>query len=128
MLGNNLQHSLTLLKKLVSREWYNNKTKLILISSRQKKKCMRDKLALVYDNFDLQLTTCEKVLGVHIDDNLTWTSHFLCFKKDIFIPLAFVSDKTIPFITTQCYFTMLILSLTLNIVVRFEGIYLILYT
>ena len=29
------------------------------------------KLAIVYDNFDLQLTSCEKVLGVHIDDNLT---------------------------------------------------------
>ena len=29
------------------------------------------KLAIVYDNFDLQSTSCEKVLGVHINDNLT---------------------------------------------------------
>ena len=54
-----------------------DKTKLMLISSRQKRKCMKDnKLASVYDNFDLQLTSCEKVLGVHIDDNLTLTNHF----------------------------------------------------
>ena len=54
-----------------------DKTKLMLISSRQKKKCMKDdKLAIEYDNFDLQLTSCEKVLGVHIDDNLTWPNHF----------------------------------------------------
>ena len=33
---------------------------------------MKDnKLAIVYDNFDLQITSCEKVSGVHIDDNLT---------------------------------------------------------
>ena len=54
-----------------------DKTKLMLISSRQKRKCMKDnKLAIVYDNFELQLTSCGKVLGVHIDDNLTWTNHF----------------------------------------------------
>ena len=46
-----------------------DKTKLMLISSRQKRKCMKDnKLVIVYDNFDLQLTSCENVLGVHIDD------------------------------------------------------------
>ena len=37
---------------------------------------MKDnKLAIEYDNFDLQLTSCEKVLGVHIDDNLKPRSH-----------------------------------------------------
>ena len=45
---------------------------------------MKDnKLALVHDNFDLQLTSCEKVLGVHIDDNLTWTNHFQHASKKI---------------------------------------------
>ena len=61
-----------------------DKTKLMLISSRQKRKCMKDnKLAIEYDNFDLQLTSCEKVLGVHIDDNLTWTNHFQHVSKKI---------------------------------------------
>ena len=31
-----------------------------------------DNLTLVYDDFDLQLTICEKVL----DENLSWTNHF----------------------------------------------------
>ena len=38
---------------------------------------MKDnKLTLVYDNFDLQLTSCEKVLGVHKDENFTWKNYF----------------------------------------------------
>ena len=48
------------------------------------RKCMKDnKLAIVYDNFDLQLTSCEKVLGIHIDDILTWTNHFEHVSKKI---------------------------------------------
>ena len=35
-----------------------------------------DNFTFVHDDFDLQLTRCEKVLGVHIDENLTWTNHF----------------------------------------------------
>ena len=77
---NNMQHSLNLLKMwcLENGMIMNiDKAKLMLISSRQKRKCMKDKrLAIEYDNFDLQLTSCEKVLGDHIDDNLTWTNHF----------------------------------------------------
>ena len=43
---------------------------------------MKDnKLALVYDNLDLKLTSCEKVLGVLIDDNLTWPNHFRYVSK-----------------------------------------------
>ena len=87
MVENNLQHSLNLLKMwcLENGMIINiDKTKLMLISSRQKKKCMKDnKLAIEYDNFDLQLTSCEKVLGVHIDDNLTWTNHFQHVSKKI---------------------------------------------
>ena len=61
-----------------------DKTKLMLISSRQKRKIMKDnKLAIVYDNFDLQLTSCKRVFGVHIDDNLTWTNHFQHVSKKI---------------------------------------------
>ena len=45
---------------------------------------MKDnKLAIVYDNFDLQSTSCEKVLGVHIDDHFTWTNHFQHVSKRI---------------------------------------------
>ena len=61
-----------------------DKTKLMFISIRQKRKCTKDnKLAIVYDNFDLQFISCEKGLGVHIDDNLTWTNHFQHVSKKI---------------------------------------------
>ena len=61
-----------------------DKTKLMLISSRQKRKCMKDNmLAILYDNFDLQLTSCENVLGVHIDDNLKWSNNFQHVSKQI---------------------------------------------
>ena len=71
-LENTLQHSLDLLKMWCLENVMTInivKTKLMLISRRQKRKCMKDnKLALVYDNFDFQSTSCEKVLGVRIDD------------------------------------------------------------
>ena len=83
---NNLQHSLNLLKMwcLENGMIINiDKTKLMLISSRQKRKCIKEKkLAIVYDNFDLQLTSCE-VLGVHIDGNLTWTTQYQHVSKNI---------------------------------------------
>ena len=69
-----------------------DKTKIMLISSRQKRKCMKDnKLAIDYDNFDLQLPSCEKVLGVHIDDSLTWTNHLqhVSKKKSSYLWLLF---------------------------------------
>ena len=56
----------------------------------------------MYDNYDLQSTSCENVLGVHIDDdNSTLTIIFNTFQKRYRISLTFVSDKIIPFFTTQ---------------------------
>ena len=84
MLENNLQHALNLLKKwhLENGMIINiSKTKLMLISSQQN--MQDDNLTLVYDDFDLQLTRCEKVLGIHIDENLTWTNHFQHVSKKI---------------------------------------------
>ena len=55
---------------------------LILISGRQMRKYMKDnKLVFVYDFFDSQLTSCEEVLGVLIDDNLPWTIISNMFQK-----------------------------------------------
>ena len=45
---------------------------------------MKDnKLAIVYDSFDLKLTSCKKVVGVNIDDKLTLTSYFQLVSKMI---------------------------------------------
>ena len=87
VLENNLQHALNLLNSwcLENGMIINiDKTKLMLISSRQKRQNMKDtNLTLAYENVDLRVTSCEKVLGVHIDDNLTWTSHFQHVSKKI---------------------------------------------
>ena len=87
ILENNLQHALNLLNSwcLENGMIINiDKTKLMLISSRQKRQNMKDtNLTLAYENVDLRVTSCEKVLGVHIDDNLTWTSHFQHVSKKI---------------------------------------------
>lgn len=61
-----------------------NKTKLMLISSRQKKNNMiDDNFKLMFADLELQVTRCEKILGVHLDDNLTWTDHFQHLSKKI---------------------------------------------
>ena len=54
-----------------------DETKVMLITSRQKRSQMSDNtLTLTYNNLDLKLTHGEKVLGVNIDENLVWNSHF----------------------------------------------------
>ena len=80
-------------------------------------------LELVYDNFASQLTSRDGVLGVYIDDNLTWTNHFQHVSKKISACIWLLFQMKL-YLSLQhnCYFTMLILSLVLNIVVWFEGI------
>ena len=87
ILENNLQHALNLLNTwcLENGMVINiDQTKLMLILSRQNRQSMKDtNLTLAYEIVDLRVTSCEKVLGVHIDDNLTWTSHFQHVSKKI---------------------------------------------
>ncbi|MCG8032729.1 MAG: hypothetical protein JAY75_14385 [Candidatus Thiodiazotropha taylori] len=61
-----------------------DKTKLMLITSRQKRNNLADEhLKVTYENLDLQISCSEKVLGVHIDQNLVWNSHFQHVSKKI---------------------------------------------
>ena len=79
-LEENLQKSLTLLDKWCKENGLllnTDKTKVMLITSGQKRSQMRDNtITLTYNNLDLKLTHSEKVLGVNIDENLVWNSHF----------------------------------------------------
>ena len=63
------------------RKWYVNKqtkqTKLLFIASRQKRHSLIDgNLKLEYYNLELQISSNEKILGVHVDENLVWNNHF----------------------------------------------------
>ncbi len=52
------------------------KTKVMLITTYQKRVHLRDNsIQLTYQNDELHMTNCDKVLGVNIDNNLTWSSH-----------------------------------------------------
>ena len=60
------------------------KTKLMLIASRQKRNSLIDSdLNLTYNNLDLKNSTNEKILGVHVDQNFVWNNHFQHVSKKI---------------------------------------------
>ncbi|MCG7879537.1 MAG: reverse transcriptase domain-containing protein [Candidatus Thiodiazotropha endolucinida] len=86
-LETNLQNALFLLTKWCRENGMvlnTDKTKVMLITSRQKRTIMKDKnLLLNYNDVELKLTSKEKVLGVHIEDNLLWNDHFLYISKKL---------------------------------------------
>ena len=56
---------------------YTDKTKVILITSRQKRQNLQNSaLSLRYNDMDIRMTTCDKILGVHVDKNLMWNNQF----------------------------------------------------
>ena len=60
------------------------KTKLMLNASRQKGRTLIDgNLKLEYNNLELQIANNEKILGVHVDENLVWNNHFQQVSKKI---------------------------------------------
>ena len=61
-----------------------DKTKVMLITSRQKRYNLKNSyLSLNFKDTDLKLTNNEKVLGVHIDENLLLNGHFQYISKKI---------------------------------------------
>ena len=53
------------------------KTKVMLITSRQKRNnLLEDKLSLKYNDIDIKMTTSDKILGVYVDENLSWNDHY----------------------------------------------------
>ena len=61
-----------------------DKTKLMLIASRQKRNSLIDSdLNLTYNKLDLKNSTNEKILGVHVDQNFVWNNHFQHVSKKI---------------------------------------------
>ena len=61
-----------------------DKTKLILIASRQKSNYLIDSdLNLTYNKLDLKNSTNEKILGVHVDQSFVLNNHFQHMSKNI---------------------------------------------
>ena len=86
-LQSNLQKSLNLLH-----EWCRQngmvlntlKTKVMLITSRQKRNNLHEcALSLKYNDIDIKMTTSDKILGVHVDENLSWNDHYRHVSKKV---------------------------------------------
>ena len=61
-----------------------DKTKVMLITSRQKRHSMQNPaLYLTYSDIDMKMTHADKILGVHADDNLMWNNDFQHVSKKI---------------------------------------------
>ena len=57
---------------------------MMLITSRQKRLSLQNPvLSLRYSDIDIKMTPSEKILGVHVDDNLMWNNHFKHVSKKI---------------------------------------------
>ena len=60
------------------------KTKLMLIASRQKRNSLIDSdLKITFNDIDLKISSNEKILGVHVDQNFVWNNHFRHISKKI---------------------------------------------
>ena len=60
------------------------KTKLMLIASRQKRHTLIDgNLQLENNNLELLISSNKKIFGVHVDENLIWNNHFQQVSKPI---------------------------------------------
>ena len=86
-LETNLQHALNLLHIWCQQNGMvlnTDKTKVMLITSRQKRLSLQNPvLSLRYSDIDIKMTPSEKILGVHVDDNLMWNNHFQLVSKKI---------------------------------------------
>ena len=53
------------------------KTKVMLITSRQKRHNLQNSvLSLRYNDNDIKISACNKILGVSVDENLLWNDQF----------------------------------------------------
>lgn len=86
-LESNLQKSLTLLSTWCKENGMllnADKTKIMLITSRQKRSTIENSsLLLKYNDLDLKLTNTDKILGVHINENLIWNAQFQFVVKKV---------------------------------------------
>ena len=52
------------------------KRKLCLTSRQKRQNLQNPALALWYNDTDIRMTTCDKIPGVHVDENLMWNNQF----------------------------------------------------
>jgi hypothetical protein len=86
IIQNNLQMALNILESWCEKNGMvlnPTKTKVLLITTSQKRSRCQDSLSLKYNNIALEVTTGDKVLGIVVNQNLKWDEHFVYIKKKI---------------------------------------------
>lgn len=85
-----IQHNLQIALNILQSWCENNgmvlnpsKTKVLLITTSQKRSRIRTSLSLKYDNILLDVTTGDKILGVFINQNLKWDMHITFLRNKI---------------------------------------------
>ena len=77
-----------------------DKTKVMLMTSRQKRTVLKDTvLNRKYNDMDINvyITTCDHILGLHVDNNLTWNTHFNFLSKKLSSSMWLLSEiRTYP--------------------------------
>ena len=78
-----------------------DKTKVMSITSRQKRKNLQNSaLSLRYNDMDIRLTSCDKILRVHVDENLMWNNQFRHVSRKLLSYLWLLS-KIRPYLSTD---------------------------
>ena len=79
------------------------KTKVMLITTNQKRHGLnRDGLNLNYNDDPLQTITNEKILGVFVDNNLTWSEHIKHYQRRLLQIYGCCQNKNVPITRTLC--------------------------
>ena len=74
-----------------------SKTNVLLVTTPQKRgRLENNSFLLKYKDVNLQLTTGDKILGIHINENLKWDDHIVFIRKTILLFYGFYreSDRT----------------------------------
>ena len=76
----------------------------MLLTSRQKRTTFTGKVfSLNFNNIELQLSNNEKVLGVYIDGNFIWNTHFTYVSKKVSSYFWLLSQIALPVFRTQAF-------------------------
>ena len=69
-------------------------SKVMLITSRQKRHNIQNSVpSLRYDDNDIKMSACNKILGVYADENLLWNDQFHHISNNVIIFMAFKQDS-----------------------------------
>ena len=83
----------TKVRLITSRQKRYNLKNSLSLTSRQKRYNLKNSLSLNFKDADLKLTSNEKVLGLHIDEHLLWNGHFQYTSKKISSFMASITNK-----------------------------------